>query len=405
VRATAAIVTETDEAAGVEVKFQDEHDKVLFPILVDTVIKAREALTRDLGVDWPKPTRVVVVRDELSLSVMTGLPYQAAQTTGTVAVAKWGRVTMISPRASLHGYGYRDTLAHELTHLAVTRLTHDHAPLWLQEGLAKHEETRWRPPNPFDGRPTPEAIVVRGIEKKLDLPLDKLGQSLAMLPSAEAALVAYAEVTSFVRKLASQSPDTLVKLMREMRRTTDTNEALKAATGSDLATWDKTWRTWLAEQPKEKVPPFFGLDPPDKDLSKVRDRARLADLLLDRKHPEAALVELGKIKDDTFTEPQLRTMKIQSLTYAGKKEDAEALTAEPKDVVVPYGPWWAMRGVLAQAKSDGAVAEPAFAEAVAFDPFGVEAACRTADRGGNGAAPDPATTLLCEAARAWIFAP
>jgi hypothetical protein len=312
---------------------------------------------------------------------------------------------MISPRASLHGYGYRDTLAHELTHLAVTRLTHDHAPLWLQEGLAKHEETRWRPPNPFDGRPTPEAIVTRGIEKKLDLPLDKLGQSLAMLPSAEAALVAYSEVTSFVRKLASQSPDTLQKLMREMRRTTDANEALKAATGSDLATWDKTWRTWLAEQPKEKVPPFFGLDPPDKDISKVRDRARLADLLLDRKHPEAALVELGKIKDDNFTEPQLRTMKIQALTYAGKKDEAEALTAEPKDVVVPYGPWWAMRGVLAQTKGDGATAEPAFAEAVAFDPFGVEAACRTADRGGNGAAPDPATTLLCEAARAWIFAP
>ena len=49
---------------------------------------------------------------------MTGLPYESAKTTGTVAVAKWGRVTLLSPRASPHGYAWRDTMAHELTHLA-----------------------------------------------------------------------------------------------------------------------------------------------------------------------------------------------------------------------------------------------------------------------------------------------
>ena len=54
------------------------------------------------------------------------LPYICA------AIAKWGRVTMLSPRAMTHGYAWADTLAHELTHLSITRATRDRAPLWLR---------------------------------------------------------------------------------------------------------------------------------------------------------------------------------------------------------------------------------------------------------------------------------
>jgi hypothetical protein len=414
VRATAATILEKDEAAGVEVRFQDEHDRALFPLMVDTVVKAREAIARDLGTDFPKPTRIVVVRDALTLSVMTGLPYAAAQTTGTVAVAKWGRVTMISPRAGHHGYPWKDTLAHELTHLAVTRITHDHAPLWLQEGLAKHEETRWRPANPFDGRPTPESVVIRGIEKKLDLPLDKLGMSLAMLPSPEAAMVAYCEVTSFVRRLDAQSPDTLKKLLRELEHTTDASAALQKATGQDLPAWDKAWRAWLAEQPKGPLPSYFGLDAQEKDLTRTRDHARLAELLLERKHPDAALLELAKIKEEAFSVPELRSLRARALLAAGKKEEALAQVAEFKDVIASYGPWWAVRGAVQRVSPSPAAeqAEPSFAEAVAQDPFGVMAACKGAevpDTAPAGQQPppllDPSTEALCQAARAWNFLP
>jgi hypothetical protein len=111
-RATAATTADRDDALGVDVQWQDERDAPLAPLLLDTVVRAREMLSRDLGVDWPRPTQVVVVRDSLSLSAMTGLPYASAKTTGTVAVAKWGRVTLLSPRATPHGYLWRDTVAH-----------------------------------------------------------------------------------------------------------------------------------------------------------------------------------------------------------------------------------------------------------------------------------------------------
>src|SRR5262249_48189855 len=161
-------------------------------------------------------------------SAMTGLPQEAAQTTGTVAVAKWGRVTLLSPRASQHGYSWRDTIAHELTHLAVTRATIDRAPLWLQEGVAKRGEVRWRPPGPSHDRPSPAAIVMRGTELRLDLPLDKLGPSIAMLPSADAAMVAFAEVTSFVRYYAAtQGEDALPRLLQALRDQGSVDDALR----------------------------------------------------------------------------------------------------------------------------------------------------------------------------------
>src|SRR4029079_3031549 len=105
-------------------------------------------LMKDLGVELLKPLRIDLVRDQFTLAEMTGLPEEAARTTGTVAIAKCGRVTMISPRATSNGYPWLDTLAHEMTHLALSRGTRDNAPLWLQEGVAKREETRWREKQP-----------------------------------------------------------------------------------------------------------------------------------------------------------------------------------------------------------------------------------------------------------------
>jgi hypothetical protein len=412
-RVTAALVMDRDEARGIEVRWQDEHDRPLAPLVFDTVSRAREALTRDLAVDWPLPTRIVVVRDLLSLSAMTGLPYKSAQTTGTVAVAKWGRITLLSPRASPHGFPWRDTVAHELTHLAVTRASRDQAPLWLQEGVAKREEVRWREPGPFDDRPSPDAVAQRGSELGLGLPLDKLGPSIAMLPSADAAMVAFAEVTSFVRYYAQSEGDgALPKLLAKLKDGAETNEALSAASGHDLQTWDKNWRTYLASRPREALPALFGLGgerSEQNELRDLRDRSRLAELLLARWHPEESLKELDRIALSGVPvaperglrasgDPSLRWLRARALEAAKRPSEAEPLVDDPKDVRASYGPWWAVRGRFAASHGDQARAADSFWEAVAADPFGPESACETLDPAQSPH--DPTKAGLCAAARA-----
>jgi len=103
-RATAGSVVVDDSARGIWVRLQDEEDRVLVPLLAEVAGRARAAIERDLGIVIPRPLRIDLVRDLFSLSAVSGLPLQAAETTGTVAVARWGRVNMISPRAAPGGY-------------------------------------------------------------------------------------------------------------------------------------------------------------------------------------------------------------------------------------------------------------------------------------------------------------
>ncbi|HLK36235.1 MAG TPA: hypothetical protein VKU41_05745 [Polyangiaceae bacterium] len=410
-RVTAALVRDADDARAIEVLWQDEHDRALGPLLMDTIARARDALSRDLGVDWPRPTRVVVVRDLLSLSAMTGLPYRSAQTTGTVAVAKWGRVNLLSPRASLHGFAWRDTVAHELTHLAVTRATADRAPLWLQEGVAKNEEVRWRDPGPFDDRPSPESVTQRGAELGLTLPLDRLGPSVAMLPSADAAAVAFAEVTSFVRFYMSSGTGTsaLRDLLAGLREGKNPDAALVAASGADLKAWDVRWKAYLASRPRVTLSPMSDLGPHAPaslaTLRDLRDRTRLAELLLARRHAGEALVELGPRQgapqDETSsTDPAVRWLRGRALEEVGKRAEGEALVADPLQVTGSFGPWWAMRGRWARLRADEPTAARSFAEALAADPFDPEGACETVAVLETPA--DPVERPLCDAARAWV---
>jgi hypothetical protein len=371
-RVTAGVTVLTDAPSGIEVRFQDETDQAMFPLIVDTVVRSRAMLERELGADWPHPTRIVVVRDQLSLSAMTGLPYAAAKTTGTAAVAKWGKVTMISPRAMGFGFDWRDTLAHELTHLALTRLTIDRAPLWLQEGFAKRQQVRWRDPSPFDARINPELTVRNGIAKKLDLPLDKLGNSLATLPSAQQASVAYAEVESFCGFLLREtSVDAVRTFFSELKSVKTVDEALKKATSAPLGDWERRWRAWLltlpAPAPKSQVARAAA------GTRKLSERVRLFELLERRGERAAALVELGDIGGAPF-ESRAGTLRGRGLEAAGKAEEAWAL-AQPEAVTGGAGPWWALRARLSSTR-DAGMSLAASERAVSEDPFGFEAACQ-----------------------------
>ncbi len=398
-RVTAATRVVADETNGVILRYQDAADEALGPLLVETVVKARAALSRDLGVDLKRPTRITVVRDLLSLSAMTGLPYKAAQTTGTVAVAKWGRVTILSPRASKHGFPYRDTLAHELTHLAISMQSHERAPLWLHEGVARREEARWREPGPFDDRPSPESIVLKGMELKLDLALDQLGPSIAMLPSADAAMVAFAEVTSFIKYfIESSPPDALARLLLAFRAAGSVDDALREVSGEALAQWDGKWRAQLAKRPKEPLSPLLGLGAVPPGMGDARERARLGELLLGRGHPAAALVEVEKIPAEILPDPSVRHLRARVLEAAGKAGEAAQLLEDPRAWVASFGPCWATRGRLARAQGDPAQAELSFGEARAHDPLGIEAACESADP--QAPLPEGSGKVLCEAARA-----
>src|SRR4051812_40095479 len=293
-RATAAGFVLEDKQRGIWLRMQDDADRVFAPFVFKVAAQARDRIGAELGIDLPRPLRIDMVRDLFSLAAVTGLPLEAAETTGTLAVARFGRIIILSPHATRSGYHWEDTLAHELTHLLVTRATRDRAPLWLQEGVAKREETRWREARPFDPKDWAEETAARALRHGRQVGIDKLGPSIAMLPTPEAASTAYAEVQSFINFFVrEQGAPALTLLFNDLKGLglDDPNSALRSVSGYDLGAWNRRWQQHLLESsfglgpPAGVAPRAHGYDP--RDLAR---RARLGDLLLESGYgTEAAL--------------------------------------------------------------------------------------------------------------------
>jgi hypothetical protein len=404
-RATAAGAVIEDKQLGIWLRMQDDADSVFAPFVFKVAAQARDRIGAELGVDLPRPLRIDMVRDLFSLSAVTGLPLEAAETTGTLAVARFGRIIILSPHATRSGYHWEDTLAHELTHLLVTRATRDRAPLWLQEGVAKREETRWREARPFDPKDWAEETAARALRHGRQVGIDKLGPSIAMLPTPEAASTAYAEVQSFINFFVREQGDAALRLLfADLKGLAqdDPSSALRSVSGYDLSAWNLRWQKYLLESPFGQGAVALGSAPPrgydPRDLAR---RARLGDLLLQSGFgTEAALTLAPGVPGN---EPVYRSRVARA--ELARKDPAQAAIRLGAETEIDdlYGPWFGLRGRLLE-KTDAKAATRAFELGLASDPLAEEVACE----GRFSVGPEldephrpasPAWQALCEAAR------
>ncbi|HWA70919.1 MAG TPA: hypothetical protein VG937_01220 [Polyangiaceae bacterium] len=405
-RATAAGAIVEDKARGLWLRVQDDADLALAPFLFDVAARARDAVSHAVGVDLPRPLRIDLVRDLFSLSAVSGLPLSAAETTGTLAVARWGRVILLSPRAASQGFPWEDTLAHEITHLMVTRATRDHAPLWLQEGMAKRLEGSWRAPRPFDEPEWADALAFRAQLEGRSVGIDRLGPSIAMLPTPEAASIAFAEVTSFVSYFVREAGEPALRLLfADLKGSGEhgADVALRSVTGYTLSEWNQRWQRALTPA---RGPAEGGSNHghgAGRDLSR---RVRLSDLLFARGEARAAADEIAPSVGPDQREPAIRWRAARALLDAGEREQGAAALGALTEISSVHGPWFGVRGSVLREQHDEGAAEQAFRIGIAVDPLAEDAACegKRAPRGEKSAAAplpaDPARKALCVAARA-----
>ncbi len=378
-RAVAGAKIIADEAQGIWVRLQDDADAVWVPLIADVAARARDVTGAQLGVTLPRPLRIELVMDHASLSALTGLPLQAAETTGTVAVARWGRVTMLSPRSFDKGYPWQDTLAHEITHLLVTCATRDTAPLWLQEALAKRFETAWRSPRPLDGIPNQHWVTRTAWLQGQSVGIDKLGASIALLPSPESAKIAYAEVSDFLEYILHRSGwDALRLLLRDLRDlgAERTSSALASVTGTNQEDWILRWRLALSNEGQSNAPNGEKSDglPSAEALDDSR-RARLAELLASR-HAWAAVEQtLSLINVSKSEQPELHTQAGLAKLQLGIPEKALESIGSAEALVGLQGDWLALRGRALSELGRKPEAERHFDMALAYAPTDERICC------------------------------
>ena len=324
-RALATAITLRSPDRNVEVVFADPKDTLLAPYLFEAMAAARAALAADLGVTPDHPVRIEILDDPAKLALVTPLTVDNIYTTGTIGVTKYRRIVMTSPRVLLYGYPWIDTAVHEYVHYLLTLRTRNLAPVWLQEGLAKLLETRWRGDDVAALDPASQRLLHRAIERDDLVTLAEMSPSIAMLPSQERAALAYAEVQTMLAFLRQRRGAAGITLLLDRVAAGDPAEdALATAWGDTFAAF---LAAWTEEARRSTAPAARGgatlrerrfRDPGDTTADpsllgdifshlgggKARQHARLGVLLTLRGHPRAALKEYEKAR---LVDPKARS--------------------------------------------------------------------------------------------------
>jgi Flp pilus assembly protein TadD len=387
-------------------------DAVLVPYARDALEAAYRALHDDLGFEAELPIRIEIYRSPSDLAAVSSLTVAEVARTGTIALCKWGRLMVTSPRALATGYPWLDTINHELVHYAVSSLTHDRAPVWLQEGLAKFLERRWR--EPAGGRipPAMEHMLAKALRSGKLISFEAMHPSMAKLPSAEDATLAFAEVANAVAHLyAEKGAAGLRDAVKRVGDGEDAREAVAAAAGVTWPEFERGWRAYMAAQ---KYRTFPAIDFPTTHIRKAgaiasqrkpsEDEAlsvsgkptataafrflRLGNMLLRRDRPRAAVIEYEKGAKAVTSAGHggdaaavwLFPVKL-GRTYLVLGEPDRALKAlEPVASVYPDLPWpHVIAGEAKLAKGDAADAVVELRAALATNPFDPEVHCSLAD--------------------------
>ncbi len=388
---TASYVHERSSDGRYVVSFPEGVDRVLLPYAMQTLVAADRALSEVLGAQVPGPIRLEIYPSADALAQVSTLTKDQIQTSGTVALCKWNRLMITSPRALVRGYPWTDTIAHELTHLYISYVTQDRAPVWLQEGCAKLLERRFRDPQAaFVLDPASRTLLERANRDGRLLRFEQLHPSIALLPSQDDAGLAFAQVSTFMdRFVSTHGPAALRAALSLVGKGVDAREALARAADTRFAELERAWRSTLPKAESEHAPRKLarrfraGHDTaPDEsqDVASVAARRflRLGDLLWSRHHVRGAMLEYDKAHKADADDPIVAARLSRAALDAG--DPARSLGAvEPLLARYPeHAPTHAVCGAALLALGREVEARSELFEAVRINPFDPEPHCALA---------------------------
>jgi tetratricopeptide (TPR) repeat protein len=271
-------------------------------------------------------------------------------------------------------------------------------PIWIHEGLAKYLESRWR--GPYGGAMTPSTLALLGsrVRKNNLVPFEKMHPSMALLPTAEDAATAFAEVY-FAVDLLYQRENTagLKKLLGLMAQGETDQHAVEAVFGAPFPAFEKAWLAHVKKQPfpKELIPISLKdrkeLAEGDKDKKGKKDKdvsfgdfkeveeldarrwAHLGELMRERNRPKAAAEHFSlawqQVKDRYESVSNKYALTLLELK---RFDEAEGVLRGSLKMHPGSGPTSVHLGRILLRKADYPKAKEAYLDALAVNPFDPE---------------------------------
>ena len=372
-------------------------DEVLAPWALETLESIREALRQDLGFVPEGKVRVEVVNNAKELSKVSTLTHEQIRTTGTIAICKFNKLMVTSPKAVVRGYDWLDTLAHEYVHLVVSQKSHNTVPIWLHEGLAKYLESRWRGAAGLAISPSTLALLGMRVKKNTLIPFEKMHPSIALLPTAEDASTAFAEVFFAIDLLHRQGgAASLARVIEGLRDGLSDKKAVEKTFGQTFSQFESAWLAHVKKQPfpqelipREKIE--LAEDKPKKAKEKAKERdisfgdfdevqeaearkfAHLGEVLRERNRVKAAAAEYGKAHRLVGNRYESVSNKYAlALLELGRLNEAEKVLLGSL-TMHPHSPGTEVKlGRIYLRQKDWAKAKKSYLNALAVNPFDPE---------------------------------
>ena len=391
---------EVHESAHFAVYTRPGKDALLVPYALEALEKAYAALTQDLGHAPAAKIRVEIYESAQALARVSPLTVAEIKASGTIALCKYNRLMITSPRALLRGYAWLDTLSHEFVHYLVTKKGRNTVPIWLQEGLAKFLETRWRGAPGLAVDESSTALLTRAARDRKLIPFAAMHPSIAKLPTQEMAALAFAEVESAIKLLYQRGGQkALTELVAAMAGGSSDENAVAQAYGKPFLQFEQEWRADLLKprrEPAAQAPGsarplashklVFKEDAKKKGATVAGDElderptdpdakrsVRLGEIFFARRRWAAAAVEYGKARSRLPREvPLLARRYAFAQIQLGRFGEAEsalsaAIARDPQDEAaqVLYARVLERRGEYAKARA-------ALDAGISVDPFDPE---------------------------------
>jgi tetratricopeptide (TPR) repeat protein len=319
-RETRDYVRHTTAAGHFVISHAPGVDAVLVPYAEEALESAWRELTVVFDHTPPAPVRVEIYPQVEVLGAVSPLTVEEIKTSGTIALCKYDRLMIVSPRDLVYGYTWRETLAHEFIHLLITQKSRNTVPIWLHEGLAKYYEGKWLAGGEPAMSRTSEDLLARALKADKLIPFEEMSPSMAKLPSQEATATAFAEVYTVIEFLEQRGGARVAsQLLTAMRDGRDDREAVAEASRLPWARFEPAWRAHLR----------------GRGLRTLKSRAVETPLLFKGDNTEQAeldALEQDKARRYTWLGDRLR-LKQRWLAASMEYRKAAKVAGEPTPIV------------------------------------------------------------------------
>jgi tetratricopeptide (TPR) repeat protein len=306
------------------IRYQAGRDAVMAEFLPDVLETFHAYYTKLFNFKQSERIIVEVMPTHELFSYACALTRKQIETTGTVALCVENRLALITPRRVLTGYDWGHVLSHEFIHYILTKQSLNHAPLWFQEGVAKTLESRWDTPEAPALDKTLAHSLATGFKKNRLVSMEEMHPSFAALPTPELAHRAYAQVASMVDYLIElNGVDIIPKWSRALADTPEIKDLFTRDLTMNFQSFRENWMNWAKKQNYKILPhleyhktqllekdqkpeTLTSAKKTEKDENeRARKYSRLGDVLLERNHFQAALIEYRKLEQSLRTTPDV----------------------------------------------------------------------------------------------------